>query len=180
MESIKYLENEHQEILVFVNKLENECIEILNGKEINQYFFELSIKFIRKYADAAHHMKEEDILFKYMMENLGVPAEKLIKVGMMIEHQMGRYYIRELEIYLAKYKEEATDKNKIQIIANSMSYVNLLRSHIEKEDGAVYPFAERNLPEDIKKIIEDEMQERIKQEQSENGKEEMLIKILNM
>ncbi len=178
MYAINYLEKEHEEILIFVNRIEEECIEILNGKEVDYKFYEAVIQFIRKYADGVHHKKEEDILFKYMMEYLGEPAEKLIRTGMLTEHQMARYYVIELEKHLEKYLNNKNDKDKIQIIGYSISYVNLLRIHVEKENGAVYPFGANNLPEDIKKKVDEET--RIKAEEELKNKEdkERLLNII--
>lgn len=178
MYAINYLEKEHEEILIFVNRIEEECIEILNGKEVDYKFYEAVIQFIRKYADDVHHKKEEEILFKYMMEYLGEPAEKLIRTGMLTEHQMARYYVIELEKHLEKYLNNKNDKDKIQIIGYSISYVNLLRIHVEKENGAVYPFGANNLPEDIKKKVDEET--RIKAEEELKNKEdkERLLNII--
>ena len=33
----------------------------------------------------------------------------------------------------------------MDIVANAVSYTHLLHRHIDKEDGVVYPFAERSL-----------------------------------
>jgi len=166
MFTIDFLEREHAEIAKVVDRVEGECIDIVNGKEINESFFRDIVKYIRIYADATHHKKEEDILFQYMVDQLGAVAEKLIRSGMLTEHQMARYYVMELEDHLNKFKESKSDKNKIQIISNAMSYVNLLRVHIEKENSVVYPFGEKNLSEEILNKIDEEMKSRIEIEES--------------
>lgn len=43
------------------------------------------IDFGRNYADKHHHGKEEKILFRIMMENMGPVADKLIRNGMLVE-----------------------------------------------------------------------------------------------
>ncbi|QQK08267.1 hemerythrin domain-containing protein [Miniphocaeibacter halophilus] len=178
MFTVDYLKKEHEELSVFVTRLEDECISILNGEEVNDEFFRAAIEFIRKYADETHHKKEEDILFKYMMDNLGAPAEKLIRTGMLTEHQMARYYVLELEKYLNNYKLEKNDRDKIQIIGNTMTYVNLLRSHIDKENNAVYPFGENNLSGEIKMKIDEEMGQRIEREEMDLDRKSQLLEII--
>ncbi len=175
MFTVEYLEEEHEEITKVINRVEENCVEIMNGEEINDNYFRRLIVFIREFADKAHHKKEEDILFKYMAENLGEPAEKLINYAMLQEHQMGRYYVMELEKYLDEYKTDKSDRVKLQIISNSMSYVNLLRLHIDKENNVVYPFGAKNLPEDIKDIVEKEMKEKTEEEKKNLKEKEELL-----
>lgn len=145
MNGIELLIEEHNNIEKALNLAEKECIEILEGKEIDNEFFKFIIKFIREYADRHHHGKEEDILFKYMMEDLGELADKLVRNGMLVEHDLGRLYIMELENSLRLYEKDRSSKNKLDIITNLMSYVHLLRRHIYKENKVAYRFAEKNL-----------------------------------
>ena len=166
MLGIEYLEREHEEITQVINAVEDRCIEIMNGGEIDQEYFADVIEFIRVYTDDTHHKKEEDILFRLMTENLGETAEKLIRSGMLTEHQMARYYVMELERNLHGYAEKSNDVNKIQIIANAMSYVNLLRVHIEKENGVVYPFGANNLSEEVLRLFNEEMAKKIEIEKN--------------
>lgn len=156
MKAIDYLVEEHDEILLFTNRLEKECLKIIEDKIINEDFFRASIQFIREYADGVHHKKEEDILFKYMEENLWVAAGKLVRSGMLVEHQLGRSYCLGIEENLNAYLSNFDKLSLLQIVVNAMSYVNLLREHIKKENTVVYPFGENNLSEEIKERIESE------------------------
>ena len=175
MKAIEYLVKEHDQITKFLDRLEEECLSILNDKSIDEEFFRASISFIREFADGIHHKKEEDILFKYMLEELGVLGEKVIRGGMLVEHQLARGYVFELETSLNSYKMKKDDKAVLQIISNSMADVNLLRSHIDKENSTVYSFAENRLKDDIKEKIEEESSKRVKEEElSYQRKEELL------
>lgn len=69
---------------------------------------------------------------------------------MLVEHQLARSYVFKLENSLNSYKKTKDDRDILQIIANSMAYVNLLREHIDKENSTVYTFAEDKLDKDIK------------------------------
>ena len=175
MRTIQILEAEHEEILEFVGYVEMECLQILQGKEVQEDFFRKSIVFIREFADNIHHKKEEDILFRYMMDHLGDVATKLIRSGMLVEHQLARYHVMELENNLNTYLETKEDINKLQIIVHAMSYVNLLRSHIDKENNAVYPFGERSLSKEIKEHVEQDMALALKEEQGRLAGKEALL-----
>ena len=162
--TINYLEDEHEEILRFCDKMEEKCLEILRGR-VDTEFFRNAIEFIRKYADGLHHKKEEDILFAAMLENLGPVAEKVVRGGMLVEHQMARGYVMELENNLNLFEKSKEDLPKLHILTNAMAYVELLRNHAEKENKTVYPFADKSLSEDVKLEVAKEMDERIREEE---------------
>ncbi|UJS20720.1 MAG: hemerythrin domain-containing protein [Candidatus Brocadia sp.] len=90
------------------------------------------VDFIRTYADKYHHMKEEDILFKYVDDKAEV-----IQV-MYKDHDTGRGYIRQVV-------EGAETGNKAQIKQNLLAYRELLTQHIKKEDEILYPWIDRQL-----------------------------------
>ncbi|RVU54204.1 hemerythrin domain-containing protein [Anaerosphaera multitolerans] len=181
MFTIEFLKKEHEKIIEVVDKVEENCISIMNGRELNVNFYRVLIEYIRKFADSTHHKKEEDILFKYMVDNLGEVAEKLVKSGMLTEHQMARYYVSELENYLNDYEESKSDKSKVQVLANAMSYVNLLRIHVDKENNVVYPFGERSLTKELLSEIDSEMKSKIKlEEQNEERRKELLDKLFSL
>lgn len=177
--SIDYLEKEHDEILSFCDRMEEKCLEILGG-ELDIDFFRNAINFIRNYADGFHHKKEEDILFKTMLENLGPLAEKVVRGGMLVEHQMARSYVMELENNLNLFEESKSDLKKLYILTNAMSYVSLLREHAKKENQTVYPFADKNLSEDVKINVKNEMEERIKDEEEYLKDKNNLMKLLGL
>lgn len=178
MKAIENLVKEHDQITKFLDRLEKECLSILKDKTIDEEFFKASISFIREFADNIHHKKEEDILFKYMIEELGLLGEKVIKNGMLVEHQLARSYVFKLENSLNSYKKTKDDRDILQIIANSMAYVNLLREHIDKENATVYTFAENKLGNDTKIRIEEESEERLKKEESSYKRKEELLNII--
>lgn len=157
MYGIEILEREHKNILNFTNILEEKFINIVDGREdIDLKFFEKAITFIRVYADGHHHKKEEDILFKYILEDLGSLADKLIRSGMLVEHDLARFTTLELEKALKAYESDPSTKNKLDIIGHGMAYVYLLRRHAEKENQVLYPFAAKNLSEERLDLINKE------------------------
>jgi hemerythrin-like domain-containing protein len=149
---------EHQYILRMLKIVRKACYSILQGEEINYEDFNQMIDFIRNYADAHHHGKEEKLLFQEMVTHLGPIGTKLITNGMLVEHDTGRLYIQELKDALLRVKD-GDEMSKLDVIANAISYTHLLKRHIDKEDSVVYTFAERQLAPDILEKVNRETQE---------------------
>ncbi len=145
MYSVELMVAEHENILKLLSVIRKACMNILEGQEVDDGDFRKFIEFSRNYADKHHHGKEEKIFFKAMTENLGQVAEKLIHNGMLVEHDLGRLHIAELERALDSYKEEPKAEHRLSIIAEAVGYTNLLKRHIEKENQVVFTFAEKNL-----------------------------------
>ncbi|MNL54685.1 hypothetical protein D3C87_1780360 [compost metagenome] len=83
------------------------------------------------------------------MENLGSVAENLIRYGMYVEHDLGRFYVSEIEKSIYCYEKDKKVEDKLRIISFGEAYCNLLKRHIEKEDNVVYPYAERSLTKEM-------------------------------
>lgn len=152
MDSIKLMMDEHQYILRMLEIVRKACYGIMQGDEINYEDFNKMIDFIRNYADAHHHGKEEKLLFNEMVTHMGPLGNKLITHGMLVEHDFGRLYIQELKDALLRVKD-GDEMSKLDVIANAVSYTHLLKRHISKEDTVVFTFAERQLsPEILNKV----------------------------
>lgn len=149
MYSVELMVKEHDHILKLLTVMRKACCGILEGKEIDDGDFRKMIAFARNYADKHHHGKEEQILFKEMLERLGQVGINLIQHGMLVEHDLGRLHIAELEKALDQYKEAPKTEYKLHILAEAIGYANLLQRHIEKENQVVYTYAEKNLSGDI-------------------------------
>jgi hemerythrin-like domain-containing protein len=155
MDAIELMMEEHKYILRMLKVVRKSCFKVLKGADINYEEFYSIIDFIKNYADGHHHNKEEIMLFNRMVENLGALGEKTIKYGMLVEHDMGRLYIKNLVEALEKVKN-GDEEAKLDVIANAISYTELLQRHIDKEDNVIYKFAKRELKDDVFKIIDKE------------------------
>lgn len=151
---IDILRNEHENIEQFTIELKASCIHFMETGELNQKAFREAVAFIRSYADERHHRREERGLFAAMLEHLGTPAEKLIRGGMLVEHELARSQVADLETALDAYEREKTPEHKLEILSAAMGYCTLLKRHIEKENQVVYPFAERALPKEVLEALE--------------------------
>ncbi|MBW6409273.1 hemerythrin domain-containing protein [Clostridium weizhouense] len=155
MNAIDIMMEEHRYIERMLNVVRNACFKLLKEDKVNYDDFYSMINFIKNYADGHHHNKEEIILFNRMVENLGALGEKTIKNGMLVEHDLGRLYIKNLEEALENLNV-GDEEAKLDVIANAISYTHLLKRHIEKEDNVIYKFAQRELNTDILENIDKE------------------------
>ena len=155
MESIKIMMEEHKYILRMLKVVRKLCLRILNHEHVDYTDFYKVIDFVRNYADKHHHSKEEEVLFRELKKFTNEDDRLGPITGMFVEHDLGRLYMSNLENAL-KELEGGNTSARLDIIANSISYADLLHRHIEKEDTALYAFAERTLPPESIKTVEEE------------------------
>lgn len=149
MYSVELMVMEHDNILKFIGAVENACCRIIEGNEVNTEDFEKMIYFARNYADKHHHGKEEQVLFAEMTNHLGKIGTNLIQHGMLVEHDLGRLHISDLEESINLYKEAPITLHKLGIIEGASGYAKLLKRHIGKENEVIYPYAEKSLTEEV-------------------------------
>lgn len=138
MKATQILRSEHQRIQVMLRVLEILAQKARNGEAYDKTQAGRILEFLRLFADACHHGKEEDLLFPEL-EKAGVPRQGG-PVGVMLdEHEVGRSYIRRMS--------EALAANNGKAFGDAAdAYVELLTSHIRKEDDILFPMADRLLP----------------------------------
>ncbi len=163
------LVKEHDQILCFAALMKKECCLILQEGKVDTALFRRAVSFVRNYADRHHHGKEEQILFERMLLRLGTVAEKLIKAGMLVEHDLGRLYMSELEKALERYDAGQSTEDKLDILTYMTAYIDLIKRHAEKENAVVFGFAERSLAKEDKDFADG--QTRLFEEDAEKAKE---------
>ena len=151
MQPTKILSDEHRVIEVVLTCLEKMTQKAEAEKQLAKEDATDAVSFIRNFADACHHGKEEDQLF-VMLEEKGMPKEGGPVAVMLQEHEQGRAFVRAMDENIesaASGNEEAIN----QFAQAARGYVNLLRAHIQKEDGILFPMATRFLDEDDQKEL---------------------------
>ena len=131
--------------------LEKNAVLTAEGKFHDYGFFVEAVQFIRNYADKFHHAKEEDILFEALVAN-GMPRENSPVAAMLMEHDAGRNFVCQMEEAAKRAIDGVPNQNET-IAESALGYVELLRGHIEREDGILYPLAERVIPEEMRATI---------------------------
>jgi hemerythrin-like domain-containing protein len=99
------------------------------------------VTFIRLFADACHHGKEEDLLFPEL-EKAGLPHDQGPIAVMLHEHQQGRLFARHMGGALDGAR--AGDPQARATLRNAATgYVNLIRGHISKENNVLFEMADQ-------------------------------------
>lgn len=151
---IDVLMKEHENIMKLTDHMLCAARDVMKG-DVNPGDIREITDVIKNYADEYHHKKEEDILFKAMLEHLGDVAEKLIRNGMLVEHDLARYERMMIDESIAKYEKTKSDDARLELIGHLMSYRSLLERHADKENKVLYPFAQKNLPMDVQEELND-------------------------
>lgn len=167
MNCIELMEEEHRNIKRMLAVIRKYCYKILKHEQVRYEDLFAIIDFVRNYADKHHHGKEESLLFDRMLHEMGPTAEKLVRHGMLVEHDLGRLHMQELETAIGKVLQ-GDDEAKLDVIANAISYTHLLHRHIDKEDGVVYPYAQRNLQKNTLERLDRECERREREAEAEN------------
>ena len=140
------LVEEHKHIEKLLGLLQKACSRVKEEEFDDDTFFERALNFLRDYADAWHHGKEERALLP-ALEQAGAPLEGEGFKQLLTEHEYG---YRLLGIMDGNFKEG--DLYKFAEMASE--YIDLLKNHIAKENEVLYPLAERVLNESSKaKVI---------------------------
>jgi hemerythrin-like domain-containing protein len=154
MDAIETLMNEHRTIERAIDALVSFADEVRRKTQDEKTELGRFVTFIREFADACHHGKEEDILFAAMIE-AGFPRSAGPIAVMLSEHDLGRAHVRALaDLSAQEAAWSAEDRQRLGEAA--YGYANLLRAHIHKEDAILYPMAEQRLsPEVMERVCAD-------------------------
>jgi hemerythrin-like domain-containing protein len=134
--------------LMIEHRLIERMITVMAGKlqriqeqgEADPRFIETAVNFIRIYADACHHGKEEKILFRDLQKKDLKPADRQLMDELIEDHKLGRKLTGQL--VEAKTRYEKGDNAAIMTIVNTIQQlVNFYPKHIEKEDKLFFKSA---------------------------------------
>ena len=138
------LREEHRVILRALGVLEAAAARLAGGRLLPEGWWPEIIGLLRTFADKNHHAKEETSLFPAMVK-AGVPSVGGPIEVMLEEHQRGRALVRAMET-----GEPAARA------AKAREYVTLLREHIDKENGVLFPLADAVLDEAAQRALQRE------------------------
>ncbi len=138
MRSTDILVQQHQVIDKVLDLLAQKLEDTHSAGTLDVPFFRKLVAFSNA-VDQCHHRKEEGCLFP-CLTGKGIPREGG-PIGMMLmEHEMGRALIRQLSETLDRY--ESGDASVPDVVSPCREYLELLRQHISKENGVLYPMGE--------------------------------------
>jgi hemerythrin-like domain-containing protein len=133
MKATAVLMNEHKYILRALNILEQMALEVERGEAIDDTDTEYLLQFLRTFADGHHQGKEECVLFPAMLEGDRSDYPKLCQ--MIFEHDQERSLVEGLE-------DAVRTKKGKDFVYYARRLVNILRTHIYKEDHILFGLAD--------------------------------------
>jgi hemerythrin-like domain-containing protein len=147
MQPTAVLSSEHRVIEQLLDCLEQVAAEVGQRKPLDVVDARDCVEFLRTFADKCHHGKEEDVLFTTLRAR-GMPTHVGPVAVMLGEHEEGRALVRRMAAAL-----QAPDAAAFAEAAEV--FISLLRDHIAKEDGVLFPMAESVLrPEDRVAVLQ--------------------------
>jgi hemerythrin-like domain-containing protein len=144
MDAIETMMSEHRAIERVLDALVAFAEEVQRKAATDKEELGRFVTFVREYADAGHHGKEEDILFRAMVEH-GFPRNGGPIAVMLQEHDQGRGLVAILRAR-AEQAGPWSDDDRQEIVQVASGFSRMLHAHIHKEDAILYPMAEQHLP----------------------------------
>lgn len=140
--AIQDLMDDHQLILRMLRAINGMRLSASKGRALPGADVAAVLDFIKTFADAYHHGKEEGVLFP-ALEEAGLPRDGGPVGVMLMEHDQGRRLVGAMA--------ESKDFSR-----GAAEYAELLSGHISKEDMILYPMALDCLPEERWESIKDD------------------------
>lgn len=151
MKATEILSQEHQVILQVLDCLERIIEEAKRIGALEEQPARDAIEFFRVFADTCHHGKEEAHLFP-AMEAKGFPRVGGPTGVMLLEHSQGRECVRAMSDAITA--AAAGDREAVRRFADAgRRYIDLLRSHIEKEDHCLFGMANQVFSEEEQRAL---------------------------
>ena len=139
------LRKEHEAILYVLQILNKMMAPDSRDAESLLHYYGEVVYFLKIFADKCHHGKEENYLFKELV-NKGITNEGG-PVGVMLqEHAQGRDYIAQMS--------RSFDEKNIEGFNNAAAlYSDLLRQHIEKENNVLFMMADKMMNDQEQNLL---------------------------
>jgi hemerythrin-like domain-containing protein len=143
MHATDVLKDEHRVIEQVLNCLEQMAFQCLVEAKLDRADARQVIDFFQTFADKCHHGKEEAHLFP-LMESRGFSREHGPTGVMLLEHEEGRGYLRDMAATVDAAAAGGPSALR-QFAKEAGCYVTMLRQHIRKEDQRLFPMADHHL-----------------------------------
>jgi len=166
MRPTEILKREHEVILLVLETAEREVDSVEDTGKVDSDRIGKMLDFFRNFADRCHHAKEENLLFASMQER-GMPRNSGPLATMLVEHEEGRARVQAAADALPRAAQG--DPSALAAVRENLSaYIELLRAHIGKEDGILYPMADQLLSAQDQRLLEERF-ERVEAEEMGDG-----------
>lgn len=139
------LRKEHEAILYVLQIIDKMIGSKRHDAETMLRYYGEVVYFLKIFADKCHHGKEENYLFKELV-NKGIANEGGPVSLMLQEHAQGRDYI-------AQMAESVEDQDISGFNRAAIHYRDLLRIHIDKENNVLFMMADKVLDEQSQSLM---------------------------
>lgn len=147
MEALRIISDEHKNFWRMAVTLEQVANELEAGAPVAPAFFQSAFDYIEQFADRAHHLKEDDHLFR-LMRLRSADAGPMID-ALEADHRLASTHLIELRKEFAK----ARSGQQAGLVASLRDYTARLKKHITTEETEAMPLARKILtPEDWAEI----------------------------
>jgi hemerythrin-like domain-containing protein len=143
-QAIEMLMQEHRVIEHVLGALEQAASRTRSGAPLERSRVAEFAAFFRNFADTCHHGKEEDLLFKKMVD-ADFPREGGPIAVMLADHRAGREHVGSLHS-IGGGSGPLTEAERADFVEHADAYAPMLRQHILKEDRVLYPMAIQTVP----------------------------------
>lgn len=154
MQPIGLLMIEHRLIERMIELMRREREGMAKSAKADTRFIEHAVDFIRTYADRCHHGKEEDILFRQLMDKPLSPEHVQTLDDLVREHAYARKTTRNLAEANERYANG--DQDALDAVGKLLDeLVTFYPKHIEKEDKHFFiPCMEYFTPEEKQNMLD--------------------------
>lgn len=140
-QAVDDLRHEHDAVLVALGILDK-IAAAAKGNAAAPADLSDFLQFLQEFVDKCHHGKEERLLFPAMV-SAGMPEQAGPIAVMLAEHGQGRDLVDAMRDAISPTFDPARFAQAAQ------TYADHMRQHIDKENGVLFPMAERILPEPV-------------------------------
>jgi hemerythrin-like domain-containing protein len=144
MKCTELLEKDHRIIHRAIDVLEEMAAEVMRGHSVDSNDVESIVRFLKEFEDEHHQTKEESALFPVLVKNAGPQQTKLGQI--VFEHDQERSLLEGLQDALKT--KQGTD-----FVHFATRLISLLRSHIHKEEFALFGLIEMTVTDEQDKAI---------------------------
>ena len=137
---------EHRLIERMIVQIKRVLSQIEKEEKVDPVFVDITVDFIRTYADRTHHGKEEDILFRDLKEKELSKEDRRLMNDIIEEHVIGRKTTKKLIEANSRYRN-GDESALAEIASNLRSLVDFYPKHIEKEDKVFFTAARKYFSE---------------------------------
>jgi hemerythrin-like domain-containing protein len=131
---------EHRLIERMIVQIKRILSQIEKEEKVDPVLVDLTVDFIRTYADRTHHGKEENILFRDLKEKELSKEDRRLLNELIEEHVLGRKTTKKIIEANSRYRN-GDESALAEIASNLRILVDFYPKHIEKEDKIFFPSA---------------------------------------